>query len=102
MKALSYARAVAFVLLLGLTLWAMPWSYLPLLFANLDTQAILTRTELRRVMGPLILAVVLGVAWLGFDAWLSLRIQRPGDKPALPESERATVAAGPSAGKPSA
>jgi hypothetical protein len=77
MKTLPYVRAVVFVLLLAFTLWAMPWSYLPLLFANVDTQAILTRSELRRVMGPMILAAASGVAWAGLDAWLSMRFGRP-------------------------
>jgi hypothetical protein len=82
MKAMAVARFVFFLLLLAFTLYAMPWSYLPLLFANAETQAILTRTELRRVMGPIIVAAVLGVTWTGLDAWLSLRLGRSTRAPA--------------------
>ena len=102
MRALAYARALVFVLLLGFTLWAMPWSYLPLLFANVDTQAILTRAELRRVMGPVITAALLGLIWVGLDAWLSLRLGRRAE----PEPSAAPPAAAGSSpgasGKPAA
>jgi hypothetical protein len=95
MRALAFARALVFVLLLGFTLWAMPWSYLPLLFANVDTQAILTRSELRRVMGPIITSALVAVAWIGVDAWLSLRLSRRPEPGAAP-------AARPEPGKPAA
>jgi len=97
MRALAYARALVFVLLLGFTLWAMPWSYLPLLFANVDTQAILTRAELRRVMGPIITAAVLGLAWVGVDAWLSLRL---GRRPEAPSAAAPAPGGSPASGKP--
>jgi len=73
-KTLTVARAAIFVALLAFLLYAMPWSYLPLLFANIDTQAILTRSELRRVMAPLIVVASLGVAWTGLDAYLGIKV----------------------------
>jgi len=76
-KALTIARAVVFVLLaVYLLVFAIPWSYLPLLFANVDTQAILTRAELRRAMGPLIVAAAMAITWIGLDAYLGLRLGR--------------------------
>ena len=73
MKTLTVVRAAVFVLLaIYLLIFAMPWTYLPLLFANVDTQAILTRAELRRVMGPLIVAASMAVAWSGLDAYLGI------------------------------
>ena len=101
MRALAYARALVFILLLGFTLWAMPWSYLPLLFANVDTQAILTRAELRRVMGPIISAAVLGLAWVGVDAWLSLRLGRRA-APEPPSAAAPAPGGSPASGKPAA
>ena len=75
MKTLAIIRVVVFVLLaIYFLVFAMPWTYLPLLFANVDTQAILTRTELRRVMAPLIVTAGMAVAWLGLDAWLSVSL----------------------------
>jgi hypothetical protein len=89
LKTLTVVRAVVFVLLaLYLLLFAMPWTYVPLLFANVDTQAILTRAELRRVMAPLIAAAALAVAWNGLDAYLGILLWR--------RERRAAEAQGPS------
>lgn len=76
MKALIVVRAVVFVLLAFYLLIRMPWTYLPLLVANVDTQAILSRTELRHVMGPLVATAAIAVAWIGVDAYLGLRLWR--------------------------
>jgi hypothetical protein len=75
-KTLTVVRAVVFVVLALYLLFAMPWTYLPLLVANVDTQAILSRTELRRVMPPLIAAAVIAVTWIGLDTYLSIRLWR--------------------------
>jgi len=76
-KTLTVVRAAVFVLLaLYLLLFAMPWTYIPLLFANADTQAILSRTEIRRVMAPLILAAAVAVAWTGLDAYIGVVLWR--------------------------
>lgn len=95
MKTLTVVRAAVFVLLaLYLLLFAMPWTYVPLLFANVDTQAILTRTELRRVMAPLIGAAAVAVAWTGIDAYLGILLWRRGrrdggaGRPAAPPPSR--------------
>ena len=77
MKTLNVVRAaVAVLLLVDLLFFAMPWSYLPLLVANVDTQAILTRTELRHTMAPLIVAASMAITWIALDAYLSFRLAR--------------------------
>ena len=77
MKTLTVARAVVFVLLaVYLLAFAMPWTYVPLIVANVDTQAILSRNEIRRVMVPLIVAASTAVAWSGLDAYIGIRLWR--------------------------
>jgi len=75
-KTLTVARVVVFLALLVFLLFAMPWSYLPLLVANVDTQAILSRTEIRKVMAPLIVVGCAAVAYIGLDAYLGIALWR--------------------------
>ncbi len=94
MKTLAVIRVAVFVVLaVYFLVFAMPWTYVPLLFANVDTQAILTRTELRRVMAPLIVTAGLAVAWTGLDAWLGVRLwkrerRQAEARPAAPETAK--------------
>jgi hypothetical protein len=72
MRTLGVARIVFFVLLLGYTLYAMPWSYVVLPKEGTSLALPLVISDVK----ALAMAAWLGVAWIGVDAYLSFRLQR--------------------------
>jgi hypothetical protein len=72
MKTLAVVRAIVFAVLLAYTLYAMPWSYFVLPKEGVS----LALVDVVATMKSLAVAVWLGVAWIGVDAYLSFALLR--------------------------
>jgi len=72
MKTLAVVRAIVFAVLLVYTLFAMPWSYMFLPKEGVS----LALVDVVATMKSLAVAVWLGVAWIGVDAYLSFALLR--------------------------
>jgi hypothetical protein len=72
MKTLAVVRAIVFAVLLAYSLYAMPWSYLVLPKEGVS----LALVDVVAAVKSLAVAVWLGVAWIGVDAYLSFALLR--------------------------
>ena len=72
MKTLAVVRAIVFAVLLVYSLYAMPWAYLVLPKEGVS----LALVDVVAAVKSLAVAVWLGVAWIGVDAYLSFALLR--------------------------
>jgi len=72
MKTLAVVRAIVFAVLLAYSLYSMPWSYLVLPKEGVS----LALVDVVAAVKSLAVAVWLGVAWIGIDAYLSFALLR--------------------------
>jgi hypothetical protein len=72
MKTLAVVRAIVFAVLLVYSLYSMPWAYLALPKEGVS----LALVDVVATIKSLAVAVWLGVAWIGIDAYLSFALLR--------------------------
>ncbi len=84
MRTLAVVRIVVFALLLAYAIYAMPWSYVVLPKEGTSLALPLIISDMR----ALAMAVWLGVAWIGIDAYLSFGLLKR-ERAAAPPSKAA-------------
>ena len=85
MKTLAVVRAIVFAVLLVYSLYSMPWSYLVLPNEGVS----LALVDVVAAVKSLAVAVWLGVAWIGVDAYMSFALLRKAGKVAARAPEPA-------------